>query len=1043
MGRITEPRHLAWGRRLPLLGGASLCALLLSGAAVAASAAEADAKAATDVEEVVVTGSFLASSLESQAQPVETISAGDLAAKGNPSLMQLVKTLPGAGSSPGESNRFDNNGTGFASVNLRGLGPSRTLTLLNGQRLVAPPQPGSFLGGGGDINFIPTNVLSRVDVLRDGAAATYGSDAIGGVVNFITRRDLNGLALEAENAFIKGSDGDQFIAAAFGRKFERSNLLLAASYRERSVLTADKRDWGIRDFAATNGAGGWSGNSNPGNYQDPVTGAFIFRDNGCAQLGGVLTRGATLNNGGANVPVNPLLPETTTNATTCRIQFTPYNSIVNPQETYNLYAEFNTEVSDTLRFHAEAGWMRNMVDNRLSPSNGFSTAFPTPISLGGTSGSLRPPDGRLFVPLNIPARNPGLRDLYTVCAAPLTAAQCALMAGPNGVDAAQSAFRPVFYGGSSPDNPDPHELETYDITSWRTSAGFAGDAPLGIAWQTNLTFMNSKRVYHRWEIVPTLVQLAVNGWGSLASDPTSCSPAERTLANAGNTAVGCYYYNPFTNGVATSAVTGATNPYYRGGANAALVNNKDALYGMYRDFTNTFTNEMVTADLVLTGALDMFRLPGGSPTWAVGTQLRRERYVQDYKGVSNVDSFPYTDSVDDGLPVGPFRTGAMAGVGVAANSDLHRRVLAQFAELKVPILDTLEADFAVRREDYSIIGTTTNPKVSLRWQALDWLAFRGSASKTFRAPPAGTESASCFGNNINVLGAFRPISFCGNPDIKPEKANTYNVGAIVKVGGFRSSVDYFRIEFKDQLTTEDGASLVNAFFPGGSAAGCTDTSLAALKARFTFIDNVCAPANYLGLKVFNVNGPRTTTDGIDFKASYSQDDVLVSGSHWDVGVDGSYLMSYKRGDFTLLGAPQVVFERGRNLAGTYNFNSYNVYSRLKANAYLNFNRGPLTLRWQMTYAQGTRADVGNALFIQVADPTQPAGARLDRIGRLKPIIRHDLIGTYQTSWGSTVTLSVLNVLDKDPPFAPSLVSYDPTQADPLGRVIKLNIRHQF
>lgn len=1035
-----RPARPTW--RLPLLSGASICALLISGAPVVARAAEANARGAAEVEEVVVTGSFLASTLESQAQPVETISASDIKAKGNPSLMQLVKTLPGAGSAPGEANRFDNNITGFATINLRGLGPSRTLTLLNGQRLVQTPTPGAFLGGGSDINFIPANALSRVDVLRDGAGATYGSDAVGGVVNFITRRDLDGITVEAENAFIRGSDGDRYLSATFGKQFDAANLLLSASYRERSVLWPNKRDWGVRSFSETNGAGGWSGNANPGNYLDPATGAYIFRDNGCAQLGGVLTRGATLNNGGASVPVNPLLPETNTSATACRIQFTPFNAIVNPEEVYNLYAEFNTEISDSLNFHAEAAWMETMTDQRLSPSNGFSTAFPTPISLGGTSGSLRTPDARLFVPLNIPNRNPGLRDLYTTCAAPLTASQCALMAGPNGVDAQQTAFRPVFYS-SQPDNPDPHELETYDITSWRTSAGFNGKAPFGISWQSNLTYMSSTRVYHRWEVIPTLVQLAVNGFGSLASDPNSCAPSERTLANAGNTAVGCYYYNPFTNALAKSGTTGAANPYFRGSANAAVLNNPDALYGMYRDFTNTFTNQLLTADLVLTGAIDPIQLPGGSPSWAAGVQLRNERYVQDYRGLSNVDSFPYSDSVDDGLPVGPFRTGAMAGVGVAANSDRTRRVNAQFAELKVPLLDTLELDFAIRREDYSGLGVTTNPKVSARWQVMDWLALRGSASSTFRAPPAGFESASCFGNNLNVLGAFRPVSYCGNPDIKPETAKTYNVGAVVTLGGFRTSVDYFRVEFKDQLTSEDGAALVNAFFPGGSAAGCTDPSLAALKARFTFVDNVCAPQNYLGLKVYNVNGPPTNTDGIDFKATYSTENLLIPDSNWDMGIEGSYLLSYERGDFTLLGASQVVFEKGRNLADTHNFNSYNVYSKLRSNAYLNFNKGPFTLRWQVAYTQGTVADKGTALYVQVPDPSQPFGARLDPIGRLDSIIRHDLVGTYETPWGTTVTLSVLNLLDKDPPFAPSLLGFDTTQADPLGRVIKLNLRHKF
>ena len=1034
--------------------GVSICALLYSGTAFAGEAiqtsaqpkdnsAQASSKAEAGPNrdaEIVVTGSYLGSNRESQAQPVDTISADDLQTRGTPSLMQLVKTIPGAGSSAGESNRFDPGVSGYSLINLRGLGAARTLVLLNGQRLVLTPSAPANLGPGNDVNFIPTNVLKRVDVLKDGAAATYGSEAIGGVVNFITRRDLDGLELEAENAFIRGADGNRVITATFGKQFDQGNLLLAASYRKQSELLASKRDWAVRDFAASNGTSGWSGNGNPANYTDPVTGAYVFRDNGCQQLGGVLTRGATINGIGAAVPVNSLVPETNTSATTCRIQFAPFSTIVASTDTYNLYGEFNTKLSDTLEFHAEVGWMSNKVDDSRSPSNGFSV-FPTPISLGGTSGSLRPPDSRLFVPLNIPARNPGLRDLYTVCAAPLTAAQCLLMAGPNGVDAAQGNFRPVFFS-ADPNKPSPQDRATFDLTSWRGSAGFTWQMPWSIEWQNNVTYMQSKRVFKAWEVVPTLVQLAVNGYGSLGSNPTSCAPSERTLANAGNNAVGCYYFNPFTNAIAASGVTGATNPYYRGGANPAVLNNADVVNGMFRQFTNTFTNELFVADTVFTGSLGI-QLPGGKPEWAIGGQFRYERYVEDYKGLSNLDAFPYTDSPDDGTPVGPLRTGSMAGAPSASNRDASRDIYAFFGELKLPIFDSLEVNAALRRENYASIGATTNYKISARWQPFDWLTFRFSTGSNFRAPRAGDEAASCTGLTANLLGAFRPFNLCGNPDIKPETAQTYNAGAIVKLGGFRISGDYFRINFKDQLTSENAAALVNAMFPGGSSAGCTDPNLAALKARFTFAGDVCAPGNYLGMNAFIVNGPATNTDGIDFQASYTQDNLLFPGSRWELGVFGSYLLSYDRGAFKLQGASNVVFEQGRSLAGKYDFNSFNVYSRLRFNPYLNFSKGPLKLRWQMAYVEGTRADVGNSAFIQIPDASQPAGARLEPIGKLKPEIRHDLIASYETDWGTTLSLSVLNVFDSDPPFAPSLLGFDVTKADPLGRVVKINIRQRF
>ncbi len=554
--------------------------------------------------------------------------------------------------------------------------------------------------------------------------------------------------------------------------------------------------------------------------------------------------------------------------------------------------------------------------------------------------------------------------------------------------------------------------------------------------------MQSKRVFTSWDVIPTLVQLAVNGYGSLGSDPRSCAPSERTLANAGNSAVGCYFFNPFTNAVAVSGINGAANPYYRGTANPAVLNNEDVVDGMFRRFTNTSTNQLFVADLVLTGSIGI-ELPGGRPEWAAGAQYRTERYVEDFSGVTNIDAFPYTDSVDDGTPAGPFRTGVTAGSTPNSNFDVTRKINAIFAELKLPILDSLEVNAAIRRENYVGIGGTVNYKFSARWQPLDWLTLRASTGTNFRPPRVVDASPSCQNFTSNLLGAVRPYALCGDPNIQPETATTYNAGAIVQFEGFRASVDYYKLAFKGQLTSEAPGALANAMFPGGSTARCGDPAFAALQARFTFAGGVCSPANYLGLKTFIVNGPSTDTDGIDFQASYTWNDMLIQGSRWNVGINGTYLLSYDLGNFGLNGAPNVIFNPARPRAGTYDFTTYNVFSRLRMNTYVGFSQGPLRLNWSMTYHEGTVADVGNATFIQVPDSSQAAGARLDPIGKLRPEIRHDFTVSYEMPWGTTLALSVLNVFDKDPPFAPTNFGYDVTKADPLGRVFKINLRHAF
>src|SRR5204862_3765041 len=256
-----------------------------------AAAPAAATPAAPEVSEVVVTGSYIAGTPTTAALPVNVIGADDLKKQGSPTTVNLVKTITAAQSSIGESNRFLGTAAGAATINLRGFGSARTLVLFNGQRMANSPAAVAIESV--DINFIPNVAIGRIEILRDGAAATYGSDAVGGVVNFITRRDLQGFEFTANYSGIKGSSGDYDINAARGWKFDRGDALLTATYRRRSELRTTDRDWALRPFAENN-FGGWSTASNPGVFatgtaaqlaNPQATGGFTqtFLDNGCAE----------------------------------------------------------------------------------------------------------------------------------------------------------------------------------------------------------------------------------------------------------------------------------------------------------------------------------------------------------------------------------------------------------------------------------------------------------------------------------------------------------------------------------------------------------------------------------------------------------------------------------------------------------------------------------------------------------------------------------------------------------------------------------------
>src|SRR6185295_447698 len=180
---------------------AAVLALGLAGGARAQ--AQTETKDDSTVAEVVVTGSFIRGTPEDAAQPVEVIGAADLQKQGSPSTVNLVKNITAAQSSIGESNRFLGTAAGAATINLRGFGSARTLVLFNGQRMASSPAAVAIESV--DINFIPNIAIGRIEILKDRAAATYGSDAVGGVINFITRRDLDGWEAAANYTAIDGS----------------------------------------------------------------------------------------------------------------------------------------------------------------------------------------------------------------------------------------------------------------------------------------------------------------------------------------------------------------------------------------------------------------------------------------------------------------------------------------------------------------------------------------------------------------------------------------------------------------------------------------------------------------------------------------------------------------------------------------------------------------------------------------------------------------------------------------------------------------------
>jgi iron complex outermembrane receptor protein len=966
------------------------------------AAAPAPAPGPQADEEIVVTGSYIRGTPEDAALPVDVTSLDDLKEVGAPSVAELIRNLAYTSGNLAETNQFGAGGGGQAqegvlTVNLRGLGSARTLVLVNGRRLA----PGEAIGS--DLSILPKSAIGRLEVLKDGAAATYGSDAIGGVANFITRENFEGFEINVSEQFIRESDGDHEVALLGGWGNERVHVMGAFEWSHRSKLRFNERDWGILP-EPSNPQGGWSSIGNPARII-PQSNLAISAANPL----GLLSAGAP--------DPNCALLGGAVSGPACRFQYTYFDNLVEDQDNYKVFVETNVDLTDTMKLHVEGLYgLMDMPEWNSSPS------YP-PQSLFGPDRLISPSHPGL---IDFKAQNPTF--FPTIPAIPV---------------ANQSVYalnRALGVQGRNGGKPLSAERET---TQWRLSATLSGELFDGaLGWETAITYASRERFLGGSDMYVERMAFALDGLGGPSCNPSTGTPG-----------VGpCMYYNPFSNAIERSAVNGAVNPQF----NPAVANSPELEKWLFGDANSTTTNTLLVWDGVLDGQIPWFSLPGGEIGWAFGVQVRREEYEVALIDEVDLDvtPCPFNDpfsvtlgnisltnfnNCQNGLTTA---TGPYAFLSGTREVNEDRVIWALFGEVSLPFHETFDAQLAVRYEDYGgSVGSTVDPKLSLQYRPLDWLAFRGSVSTTFRGPPQSFLSGRVTSLQFIVpANAFKAVDYVGNPDLDPETALTSNVGMILEWEGLYASVDYWRFKFEKPFQLESFGQIVSAYSaasatnPGGQ--GCFDGGAGApiggpitpvcQGLRAHIFPTGIAPALLERVDSNWINGSDINTSGIDFYLQYEFDDLL--GGTLTFGSTGSYRLEYESDDFVdIVGIPLAP---GGDFNGLINDGTspFQPLPELKTDVFTKFTRGNHTATIVGHYTTS---------YVDVA-PSLPTLAKIDNFFTVD---MHYVVRLFEES--TALSFSILNVSDEDPPRASTDLNYDPFTHDGRGRMFKIGLTYSW
>ena len=999
---IDTQRQRLWGvSHAALISATSLA----SGVAFAQSSTPTNAADEESVEEIVVTGTSIRG-VAPVGSNLVSVGVADLEKSQSINLSTLVNTIP-ALTTNGSLAQGENLWS-FYSPQIHQLGGSSsntTLVLIDGMRMP---------GGGAqfnqtDPNIIPTSAMQSIDVLADGASSVYGSDAVAGVVNFVTRRTFDGA--QVNSSYGVADDYDNWdLNGIWGATWDTGGVYVASQYSYQSELFVNDRDWASRGDYRPQG-----GSNTNGFTCDPATMRVTGVSSGTAPGGDLifLSPDATspvANNAAANGVCNTSI----------------YNSFIPSQDRLNGVVRVVNDFTSDLSVSASLVYNRNKTDSKTAPGQlNSATVF------GSGSGAAGQQNPFFTAPAGAPNANAEIINWLAL-----------------------RDDESYGYTESQQDVVYANFVVDYDIND-KWSLTFADS----IGWnRSSLDGFN--------QFCAACATLALNGTTQSGGSTTASSIPGRDVV---------VLQLPLT-------TSNALDVWNEGSANRTNPLVLDSLYT--NNTQNNNYNTFNQARLVLQG--ELFELPTGPLRIAVGSEYMWQDQQQKLSAPNN--------------------TGATtAGSGYRV-FNYDRDVVSAFAEAVIPVISPdmaiplmRQVDFsvAVRYDDFSDVGDTTNPKYGINWELVEGLRFRANYAESFVAPPIavigdptqGYLYASGSVTPVNPSALNVPVEHypevvqvpgaveanTNNPctassavctiaqsgeamrrqlgggfsQMGPQFGESYSFGvdfAPEWLPGLTSAVTFFHNDFTGGVNSPSPASLTAS----GSdllticPSGCTQAQILefANVANGATIGGSIPPTVYYLIDQSTRNWLNISIEGFDAQFDYQFD--LTDRVPVRVGASGTYFTTFEQ---NFGSTPKF------SVLNTSGFNGVFPSIKFKARSYIGFNLGDFSADLFWNHVGDYNNWSGNTVTPLTRDANGNPNGGGDTVDGANTF---DLHLSQTVSFGGTfddltLSLDIRNIADEDPPFFNGNLGgfmggawgYDNYNSNPVGRLITLGLRTRF